>query len=108
MLSIRKVTLGTATPFEREALSKYYTVIHTKENDLDEYKIRKQIYLLDLDYNLLREMEKNKLLNEFMPLYLYKMERFYKGLLKRYSMLLTEKRVHRLRKMWFSILYLKH
>ena len=44
---------------------------HTKENDLDEYKIRKQIYLLDLDYNLLREMEKNKLLNEFMALYLY-------------------------------------
>ena len=87
----KKVTLGTATPFEREALSKYYTVIHTKENDLDEYKIRKQIYLLDLDYNLLREMEKTKLLNEFMPLYLYKMERFYKGLLKRYSMLLTEK-----------------
>ena len=87
----KKVTLGTATPFEREALSKYYTVIHTKENDLDEYKLRKQIYLLDLDYNILREMEKNKLIKEFMPLYLYKMERFYKGLLKRYSMLLTEK-----------------
>ena len=87
----KKVTLGTATPFEREALSKYYTVIHTKANDLDEYKLRKQIYLLDLDYNILREMEKNKLIKEFMPLYLYKMERFYKGLLKRYSMLLTEK-----------------
>ena len=87
----KKVTLGTATPFEREALSKYYTVIHTKENDLDEYKLRKQIYLLDLDYNILREMEKNKIIKEFMPLYLYKMERFYKGLLKRYSMLLTEK-----------------
>ena len=52
----KKVTLGTATPFEREALSKYYTVIHTKENDLDEYKLRKQIYLLDLEYNILREM----------------------------------------------------
>lgn len=87
----KRVTLGTASPFEREALSKYYTVIHTKEEDLDEYKIKKQIYLLDLDYNLLKDSNKTSKIQEFMDVYLYKMEQFYKSLLKHYSMLLTEK-----------------
>ena len=42
----KKVKNGTATPFEEEALSKYYMVTHLKETQYLEYKYRKQKYLL--------------------------------------------------------------
>ena len=45
----KKVKNGTATPFEEEALSKYYMVTHLKETQYLEYKYRKQKYLLELD-----------------------------------------------------------
>lgn len=89
----KKVTLGNASAFEREALSDYYNVIHTKENDEEEYKIKKQIYLLSLDYNLLREGNKDKAINDFNATYLFKMEQLYKSLLKHFSMRLTDNKL---------------
>ena len=46
--------MNTASDFEKEALSKYYNIIHLKENDEIEYKYKKQQYLLNLDYNDLK------------------------------------------------------
>ena len=51
----KKVKNSTATPFEEEALSKYYMVTHLKETQYLEYKYRKQKYLLELDYGTLKD-----------------------------------------------------
>ena len=86
----QKVKDGTASDFEKNALSKYYNVIHIKENDEIEYKYKKQQYLLDIDYNSLKEQHKEKTINELDEIYLFEMEQIYKGLLKRYSIQLSE------------------
>ncbi len=87
----KKVTMSVASIFEKEALAKYYNVIHLKENDEVEYKIKKQQYLLSLDFNIIKESSKAKVYEEFLTVYLFKMEQIYKSLLKFYSMKLTQK-----------------
>ncbi len=87
----KKVRARTATQFEEEALSKYYTVIHLKETQYLEYKYRKQKYLLDLDYISLKSESKTKQLVRYNPFYVSKMEGIYKGILKNYSVQLADK-----------------
>lgn len=87
----KKARMNMATDFEKDALAKYYNVIHLKENDEVEYKLKKQQYLLDLDVNILKESNKEKTYEELKPIYLKEMEKLYKALLKQYSMKLTEK-----------------
>lgn len=85
-----KVKNNTATAFEKEALSKYYMVIHLKDIEYLEYKYRKQIYLLELDYQSIKRSEKPKLLEKYKKFYLKEMEVLYKGLLKHYSIKLAD------------------
>lgn len=87
----KKVRMNTASDFEKEALSKYYNIIHLKENDEIEYKYKKQQYLLNLDYNDLKIPGKEKQIAEYQTVYLYEMEQLYKALLKHYSIKLPEK-----------------
>ena len=87
----KKVRMNTASDFEKEALSKYYNIIHLKENDEIEYKYKKQQYLLNLDYNDLKISGKEKQIAEYQTVYLYEMEQLYKALLKYYSIKLPEK-----------------
>lgn len=87
----KKVRMNTASDFEKEALSKYYNIIHLKENDEIEYKYKKQQYLLNLDYNDLKISGKEKQIAEYQIVYLYEMEQLYKALLKHYSIKLPEK-----------------
>ena len=87
----KKVRMNNASDVQRDALSKYYEVIHIKENDEIEYKYRKQQYLLDLDMELLKETNKSKVYEGLKEVYLYKMEQLYKALLKHYSIKMTEK-----------------
>lgn len=87
----KRVKIDVATDFEKDALSKYYNVIHLKENDELEYKLRKQKYLLELDYNNVKISGKKKLESQYEQVYLYEMEQLFKRLLKHYSMKLTEK-----------------
>lgn len=86
----KKVKNGTATPFETNALSKYYEVIHIKEREYLEYKYRKQKYLLELDYETIKELEKSKLVEKYKPFYIEKMDALYKGLLKHFSIKLAD------------------
>lgn len=86
----KKVKNDTATDFEKNALSKYYTVIHLKDSEYLEYKYRKQIYLLELDYQSIKKSEKPKLLEKYKKIYLKEMEVLYKGLLKHYSIKLAD------------------
>ena len=55
----KKVRNDTASEFEKEALSQYYMITHLKESGYTEYKYKKQIYLIGLDYqNVLSEKQK--------------------------------------------------
>ena len=87
----KKVKSRTATQYEEEALSRYYTVIHLKETQYLEYKYRKQKYLIDLDYISLKNENKTKQLAKYNSFYISKMEAIYKGILKNYSIQLADK-----------------
>ncbi len=87
----KKVKSKTATQFEEEALSRYYTVIHLKETQYLEYKYRKQKYLMDLDYMSLKNENKAKQLAKYNAFYISKMEGIYKGILKNYSVQLADR-----------------
>ena len=86
----KKVKNDTATVFEREALSKYYMVIHLKDNEYLEYKYRKQIFLIQLDYDTVKELNKEKLIDRYEHFYASRMEALYKKLLKNYSIKLSD------------------
>ena len=86
----KKVKNNTATDFEKDALSRYYLIVHLKENDYTEYKYRKQKYLLELDYQTVLDSEKEKLIEKYKKFYCYKMENIYKGILKYYSIKLAD------------------
>ena len=61
----KKVKNDTATTFEKEALSKYYMVIHLKDIEYLEYKYKKQIFLIQLDYDTVKELNKEKLVDKY-------------------------------------------
>lgn len=85
----KKVKSDTATEFEKEALSQYYMITHLKESGYTEYKYKKQIYLIGLDYqNVLNEKE--KLVEKYKKFYTAQAEILYKGLLKHYSIRLAD------------------
>ena len=56
----KKANAGTATEFQRKALSQYYGIVQLKENEFIEYKYRKQKYLLELDNENVIIEEDNK------------------------------------------------
>ncbi len=87
----KRVKVDAASEFEKDALSKYYNVIRLKENDEFEYKLRKQKYLLELDYNNVLESKKHKTISNYEEFYMCEMEKISKRLLKHYSMKLTER-----------------
>lgn len=87
----KKVKNDTATAFEKNALSGYYSVIHLKETQYLEYKYRKQKYLLDLDHMTLKNENKSKQLSKYNSFYASKMNGIYKGILKNYSVQLADK-----------------
>lgn len=85
----KKVKNDSANEFEKEALSQYYMITHLKETGYTEYKYRKQMYLMRLDYETV-STEKSKILNRYKKFYGMEMEVLYKGLLKHYSIRLAD------------------
>ena len=86
----KKVKNNTASDFEKEALSKYYGVISLKENEYVEYKFRKQKFLIELDYENVKNSAKEKIVDKFNTFYIEKMDWLYKGILKNYSIKLAD------------------
>lgn len=86
----KKVKNDTATDFEKMALSKYYMVTHLKETEYLEYKYKKQVFLIQLDYDTVKQLNKEKLLQRYQNFYCARMENLYKRLLKNYSIKLSE------------------
>ena len=85
----QKVKNDSATDFEKNALAKYYTVIALKENEYVEYKFRKQAFLIDLDFETVKNSGKEKVISRFKQFYIQKMDWIYKGILKNYSIKLV-------------------
>ncbi len=81
---------GTATEFEKLALTNYYEITHLKDNEYLEYKYRKQKYLLELDYETINSSGKIKLRNKYLEFYINKMDLLYKSILKNYSVQLSD------------------
>lgn len=86
----KKVKNDTASDFERNALSQYYAIVHLKETEYLEYKYKKQMYLLNLDYETVDNLNKSALSERYKVLYSSQMESLYKGLLKHYSIKLAD------------------
>ena len=86
----KKVKHSTASDFEKNSLANYYTIIKLKENEFLEYKYIKQQYLLRLDYETIIELGKVKLEDKYVPFYTEKMDSLYKGVLKHYSIKLSD------------------
>lgn len=86
----KKVKNDSANTFEKEALAQYYSVIHLKESQYIEYKFRKQKYLLGLDYETVLVQNKEKVIARYQKFYAEKMETLYKGILKNYSIRLSD------------------
>lgn len=86
----KKVKNGSASAFERNALSNYYNVVHLKEKDYNEYKARKQKFLLDLDYETVLDSGKEKTIKKYRKLYIEKCDELYKSILKNYSVKLAD------------------
>lgn len=85
----KKVKNDTASEFEKEALSQYYMITHLKETGYTEYKYKKQMYLMKLDYETVSN-EKEKIFERYKKFYSMEMETLYKGLLKHYSIRLAD------------------
>lgn len=86
----KKVKNNIANNFEKEALSKYYFVVSLKDKHYLEYKYKKQEYLLKIDYEIASNIKKQSLLQSYKEFYVSKMDSLYKGLLKNYSVELTD------------------
>lgn len=86
----KKVKNEIANNFEKEALAKYYFVVSLKDKNYLEYKYKKQEYLLKIDYETANNMKKESLLKPYKEFYVSKMDSLYKGLLKNYSVELTD------------------
>ena len=86
----KKANAGTATDFQKKALSQYYGIVQLKENEYVEYKYRKQKYLLELDNENVRLINKEKVTARYQKFYISKMDELYKRILKNYSIKLAD------------------
>ena len=86
----KKVKNNTATQFESTALSQYYGIVQLKESEYNEYKYRKQKYLLELDNESVKNTGKSKLIEKYNKFYISKQDTLYKGILKNYSIKLAD------------------
>lgn len=86
----KKVKNGIATDFEKEALAKYYFIVSLKNNNYLEYKYKKQEYLLQIDYETASNIKKESTLETYKKFYVTKMDSLYKGLLKNYSVEISD------------------
>ena len=86
----KKVKNNSASDYEKEALTKYYTVTSLKEKNFIEYKNRKQKYLIELDYEGVKLTKKQDVLQKYNEMYIDKMEGIFKAILKNYSIKIAD------------------
>lgn len=84
-----KVSTNSATKVEKKALADYYKITTYKNDQYDEYRFKKQLFLLSLDYELQNERLK-KVDSRYEEVYMEKQTSVYRNLLKNYSIRLVD------------------
>ena len=87
-----KVRTDRATKIEKKALADYYKINTNKSEQYEEYKNKKQLFLLSLDYKVLKASGK-KIDEKYEELYALKETKIYRNLLKNYSVRLADNRL---------------
>ena len=87
-----KVRTDRATKIEKKALADYYKINTNKSEQYEEYKNKKQLFLLSLDYKVLKASGK-KIDEKYEELYAIKETKIYRNLLKNYSVRLADNRL---------------
>ena len=87
-----KVRTDRATKVEKRALEDYYKINTNKSEQYEEYKNKKQLFLLSLDYKVLKASGK-KIDEKYEELYAVKETKIYRNLLKNYSVRLADNRL---------------
>lgn len=85
----KKVKLEISNEFERQSILNYYKISTYKKNKYEEYKLRKERFLVELDYII--QMQKGLLSEKHEKLYAEKQTKIHRELLKEYSKRITEK-----------------
>ena len=70
----KKVKNETATKLESMALSQYYGIVQLKQSEYNEYKYRKQKYLLELDRETVINSNKQKVIDRYQEFYVSKQD----------------------------------
>lgn len=85
----KKVKLEISNEFEKQSILNYYKISTYKNNQYEEYKLRKERFLVELDYIL--QMQKGLLSEKHEKLYAEKQTKIHRELLKEYSRRILEK-----------------
>ena len=87
-----KVRTDRANKIEKKALADYYKINTNKSEQYEEYKCKKQLFLLSLDYKLLKVSGK-KIDEKYEEIFALKSTKIYRNLLKNYSVRLADNRL---------------
>lgn len=85
-----KVQKKTSNVKEEKIMSKYYEISSLRGSEYTEYKYKRQILLLDMDWELVSSTKAGKVFEKYKAFYLNMMEQIYKALMRHYAVLLTD------------------
>ena len=74
---------------ENRTMSMYYEVNSLKGTEYVDYKNRRQILLLDMDWDTVLSTKSENYTKKYKQFYLYNMEQLYKACMRHYAVLLT-------------------
>lgn len=80
-----KAKNNKANDIEKKSLTEYYRISTYKDEQYDEYKYKKQLFLLTLDYNIQKNKNNGKINPTFEEIYTHKATNVYRSLFKNYS-----------------------
>lgn len=88
-----KVKKKTAMLKENKIMSQYYEINSLKGNEYVEYKHRKQVLLLDMDWDIIMSTKNDFYVQKYKNFYVDTMEQLYKSIMRHYAILLTDPKV---------------
>ena len=85
-----KVQKKVATISENRIMSNYYEINALKGNEYVEYKYKRQMLLLNMDFETILSKKNNSYIEKYKKFYIYTMEQIYKASMRHYAVILTD------------------
>lgn len=85
-----KVQKKAATLNENKIMSQYYEISALKGNEYVEYKHKRQVLLLEMDWDIVMTTKHNSFVDRYKTFYADVMEQLYKAIMRHYAILLTD------------------